>query len=667
MFRFYFNGTEVQDPINWDDFEENIVRDDTIKGLLPRYDIKLTFTADGYDYLYSLKKSSGYCNLVDLRVDYKCGDGYKTILNGYIFISDCRFNKSRCTVEVQVTDDNFGARIYNNKNIKTELNTGKSKNGEDITVATEYSCEFFKPSDGTTLPTNRNVVFVYDAFRYLIDFMTDGLVGFESDYLDYTTGSVSTIPLAKTLTVVLGSELRTPSQSKTANISFNDLFKEVDKKYPIGFTVIKGSDGRPTIKIEEEDYFYNNGTSINIINIPDLVESFDQEKLYSKVVFGGTTATYNNTIHSFGQIQFLGFKEEEYHLQGECNIDKSLDLTSEYIIDTNIIEELVYTNTSNTSYDEETFLIECRYYDVSTVQAIPYANLVTQQATPAYYNGGLANNKVAERYNLQGNIAQYLGGNDVGFRASTTYSQFLASHTNVGSAAPPALQTTTIKGAFNNDSTLPNYDAAGNYSTVNNRYTSSQAGQYQFKARPTIAATTPTNIGLDYNRSWRITVAFRRYNSSNTLLEDNLYYFPSETGFYQNAGLGQFLFDPSHVMYLDGGDYAEIWYTIESQPTNHTLNSNGVYYHSGEFYTDATVTGGGIYEESEPNDYFVSKFEFTNPLNNQDYELMKDDLSKAMVINHDGVNNVTAWIRKIDRKLSTGETKFELISNLNNS
>lgn len=666
MFRFYFNGTEVNDPINWDDFEENIVRDDTIKGLLPKYDIKLKFDAGAYDFLYSLKASTGYCNLVELRIDYKCGDQYETVLNGYIPISDCRFNRNRCVVECQVIDDNYGARIFNNKNIKTELNTGKSKNGEDITVATEYDIELFKPSDGTYYATKRKGVFVYDAFRYLIDFMTDGLVGFESDYLTYNTNSLGDVT-ARNIVVFLGEEIRVASQSKTANISFNDLFKEVDKKFPIGFTIITGSDGRPTVKIEEADYFFGVSNGVTISDIADLEESFDNELLYSKVIFGGTTADYNATLHSFGQAQFLGFAEEEYHLTGECNIDKALDLKGDYIIDTNIIEEMVQTNTSSDTYDEDTFFIECRYYDAATVQAIAYENLVTNAATPAFYNGMFANNKVAERYNLQGNIAQYLGGNDVGFRASTTFSQLVANHTNAASTTPVTIQSTTSKAIFNDDSTSPNYDAAGNYSTVNYRYTSSSNGQYLFKIRVQIDAQTPTNVGFDYNRSWRVTVAFRRYNSSNTLLEDNLYYFPSETGLYQNAGLGTFVNDPSHIMYLDTGDYAEIWLTLESQPTNHQLASNGQYYFAGEFYTEATVTGGGIYEETDPKDYYVSRFEFNRPLDYTTFKLLKTDLSQSMTINHDGTTNVTAWIRKLDRKFSTGECKFELISNLNNS
>lgn len=666
MFKFYFDNIEVADPLNWDDFEENIVRDDTIKGLLPRYDIKLSFNAGGYDYLYSIKKSTGFCNLVSLRVDFKCGDVYETILNGYIPISDCKFNRNKCIVECQIVDDNYGARIYNNKNIKTDLIAGKSKNGEDITPATEFAMDFFKPSDGTTLATARSGIFVYDAFRYLIDFMTDGSVGFESDYLTYTTNPTGE-STAGNLAVFLGEELRVPSQSKTAKISFNDLFKEVDKKFPLGFTTIKGTDGRPTIKIENADYFYNTGNSITINDITDLEESFDNELLYSKVIFGSTGADYNSLIHSFQPVQFLGFVEEEYHLTGECNIDKALDLKSEYFIDTNIIEELVATNTSNDSYDDETFLIECRYYDAATVIALPYANITSNVATPAYYNGALANNKVAERYSLQGNIAQYLGANDVGFRASTTYQWNFANHTNAASTTPVAVQSTTVKARFDDDSTPPNYDTAGQYDTTNYRYTSSQDGSYLLKAQYSIYKTTPSGNPVLMNRDYRVTYAFRRYNSGGTLLEDNLYYFPSQTGFYSGTGIGTITTNQSHSLFLANGDYAEMWLTIESRPQFYTLSSNGQFYFNGIFNTEATVTGGGIYEESEPRDYFVSKLEFNRPLSYKEYKTLKLDLSKSLIVNHDGQTNSTAWIRKINRKFASGESSIELISNLNNT
>jgi len=90
MFKFYLNNIQVKDALNWFDFTETIERDEDIKGLLPKYEVKLNFGEDGYKYLSDLKSQNGFCQLVELKVDYKCSVGYETILNGYIFISDCK-------------------------------------------------------------------------------------------------------------------------------------------------------------------------------------------------------------------------------------------------------------------------------------------------------------------------------------------------------------------------------------------------------------------------------------------------------------------------------------------------------------------------------------------------------------------------------------------------
>jgi len=660
MFKFYFDGNEVSDPLNWEEFEENIVRDDIIKGLLPRYDIKPIFNAGGYAYLSSLLKTSGFCNLVALRVDFKCGDVYETVLNGYIPISDCKFNRNKCTVECQVVDDNYGARIHNNKSILTDLIAGKSKNGVDITPATEYDVYFFIPATGVYIPTTRKGILVYDALRYLIDFMTDGNVGFESEYLDYTLNT--SLRNAKNMMLFLGEELRVPSQDKSVTISFTDLFKEIDKRYSIGFTIIKGSDGRPTVKIEEANYFYNATSSLTINDITDLQESFDNELLYSSVVFGGTTADYNAAIHSFGQVKFLGFKEEEYFLTGECNIDKKLELNTNYIVDSNIIEELIYTNTSNVDYDTNTFIVEVATPLASSISCVWGTDFITQ-SLPLYYNPNLTNNKVAERYNLQGSVAQYLGGNDVGFRASNTYAYYFANHTNGTSLTPVTQQISVVEVPFNNATTPPNYNTAGQYSTVTNRYTSTQDGQYMMGATYIVSSDTPSGDPLLLNRVWQIYIRFRRYNSVNTLLQEDVYQVINTTG----GGIETRTGSASNLMFLANGDYVKMWITVNSIPKNYLLASNGQFYVQGSFYTNATVTGGGIYEESEPRDYFVSKLEFNRPLSYNEYKTLKLDLSKSLIVNHDGQTNSTAWIRKINRKFASGESSIQLISNLNNT
>ena len=74
MFKFYLDNILVNDPINWSDFTETIERDSEIKGLLPKYEVKLNFNSIGYKYLFEKMLTIGFCGLVQLRVEYRCSD-----------------------------------------------------------------------------------------------------------------------------------------------------------------------------------------------------------------------------------------------------------------------------------------------------------------------------------------------------------------------------------------------------------------------------------------------------------------------------------------------------------------------------------------------------------------------------------------------------------------
>ena len=674
MFKFYLDNTLVADPLNWADFSETLERDEVLKGLLPKYEVKLQFDSGGYEYLYSQYLENGFCKLVEIRIEAKCGSTYEPVFNGYIFISDCKFVLDRCTVDCSVEDDNFGARIYNNKKLKTYLNTGKSKNGFDIPNPTIYPTTLFVPTSGSFSIT-RDVIFVYDAFKFLINFMSDGKIGFQSTYLDYTLG-VSGATLVRYLTIANGKSLR-GGLTQTANISFEELFVEVNKKYPIGFTITKDTTGKPIIVIENKDYFYNANPVFNINNIDNLSQSFDNELLYSKVIFGEDVPAYNASIHSFGQVQFLSFNREEYVIQGECNIDRALDLSANFRSDTDTLEEILSTNTSNTTWDDDTFFIEVIY--LSTCQAVAYPNPSTL-SLPYYYNGNLTNNKVAERYSLAGNIAAYLGDGDVGFRASSIGNQILAGieMRNCASLIPIAEQTTIpFFINFQDDSTTPNYDSGGHWNTTYQNYTSSINGNYGFKA--SIKCFASESAGLDpngctsfpisgtFNRKFRVNILFRKYNSASTLVQEIKTSYPSSTTYY-NVGASQTL-TAEGLFFLAATDYVSCLITIDSIPFLYTIDSgmkltiesdiNNTY-----FETVATSTGGGIYEPSDIKNYFVSKFEFVAPLNQDYYNTLKLDLSKSILINHDGISNKEVWIRKMVRKFSNGDTTFEMISNL---
>jgi len=656
MFKFYLDTTEVSDPLNWKDFSETIERDDVLKALLPKYENKLQFTGGGYDYLYSKYKSDGFCNLVQINVDYSCDGGvYENVMEGYIFITDCKFNLNKCVVDCDVTDNNYGARIYNNKNVKAKIDVGYSKNGEAITPATITTAMGFFDVNNSLL-FYRDVFHIKDVFRFLIDFMTDGLVGFESDFLEQ--GNVD--KTAGWLYISLGSSLRDIFLAPT--ISFEELFTELNKKYPIAFTIINVA-GKPTIKLENESYFYNAKTSLTLSNINDLQLSFNNELLYSRIILGDPAADFDPLLGDFPIIRFLSFTKEEYQLQGECNIDKALDLVGSWVADSNIIQRIIQSDTSNTQYDEEIIWIE----SILGV-AINLTNSPTTNTQPYYYNANLTNNNVAERYYLQGNIAFYLGNNNQAFSASMTALYNML----------PYVSLTTPDIIFDDDFTPPNFDTVGAYDPINGQYTSIADGVYSFEASFEFVITSVLSlaIGCEFITNWIFGayVVFNLYDSFGFLVqsyEDNPYllnpFLPSNPNeVASNGGTNTLKIKGNKSINVIAGYYVTV--TIRSTVSDACAIVLSWDIVSGAYFkTTAIQNGGGVYKQSNIPSYFAAKLEFNKPISHEDYKSLKVDLSKNVKANTDGANNKTGWLRKTTRIIETGETKWELISNITNT
>ena len=673
MFKFYFDNNLVDDPINWADFTETIERDDLIKGLLPKYELKLTFTGGGYEYLYNIRRTNGFCNLVDFRVEYACNenDSYQIILQGYIPISRCSFNLNRCVVDCDVLDDNYGARIYNNKSIKTSF-SNKSKNGETIPSAALTLLVPFDCGTGTYGSTAdaRNAVSIYEAFEFLIAWMTDGTVGFQSSFLA-DTENVGCL--------ITGHQLRVIGSNQYPILSFDQLFKEVDRKYNIGFTVIDVS-GQKKIVIENIDYFFNTTVSTNITAIPDLLESFSPEKLYSGVKLGGTIATYDSAIHNFTPRQFIGFDVEEYGFMGVCNIDNQLDLSADFLFDTNIIEELTVTNTTNESYNKDVFIVKGTYSG-----GYYYADKSALASGGFMYNKAFTNEYASQAFRIYGDTVLYTGLTSNNFRAErTNYDETNPTGANFPHAPTgyadvthndldPTFKTTTVFQVYNNDSTPPNVNSGGNYNNGNGRYTAPLDGSYFFEMDSLIRIFSEFEVlgtqGIP--RETRFTLTFNHYDSGGGVINTFSSTFPDTSGTtladMQSRYSGVYAFHNEAYIYMTATDYVRTSVTVDS-----VANSFGDWLwcnvtNGSTFMTLATPSGGGVFQEGDSDTYMVSKLQFEYPISNERYADLKADLTKAITATHDGQLINTAWIRRVERNLSTGQTNFELITNIDNT
>jgi len=717
MFQFYLNDILLEDePNGWKEFSEVLERDESLKGFIIKYPGELTFAGDGYDILKSALDEAGYCQLIPLRILEQCGETseFENAFIGNIILSDVKFNLSRCLATTSVVDNSYSAKIFNNKNIKANLSATKSKTGVTISAATTRLVDFFNPVDGVYTGNDRKVVDVFEAFKFLVAFMTDGEVAFASNYLSNQEDNAYFL-------LVTGTELRTFTNESMPIISFQELFDNIYKKFPIGFILENDGDENYTLRIEEESYFYDVQGSYKFNFIPNLQQSINTTLLYSGLKVGGReTIVYNPCRHSMVPSPILAFKESEFYFQTKCNIDSTLDLVSTYIIDTNIIEELVRSGISgeldcnddpygiNDTYDDDTFLVQ---YTKTTDRTTPYDLL--GDAPPYQYNGLLNNLSVIQRRNLLGNISQY-------FNQTGIDNSFYTEGNSIGEQIINGVIGTEIDfqadlgGVWINEISDPN----NNYDTSTSTYTAPTDGYYKFEA---FAFLINKFYNVDFDAAWKKTVNIEY--SIGYIFNGNTFYFKGRyANYWQTGNVNATIYgDIDHILaktynafypvddiapyldplniYMNTGD--EIQFFIKVKPlggrswnlgapgdpyppfpdgtsvpgfmsrVNLRINPSWPHAPTSENLQDrltTTVTpdGGGIVVEGSGSDYYSSLLNFSYPINKSDWKTLKTQFLNSFNANIDGVSNKVGWINKIERVIETGMSDVELISNLNN-
>lgn len=630
-FQFLLDGSFVDDPKNWEDLDSTIKRDQSISGLLITQEAQLEFYGSGYSYIKGVFDSQGFCDFIVIEIRQSCDQlNYQQIFKGVIYLSDCVFDLDRCSVKVKTVDDGFYARINNNKSIKAKLDVGTSKNNETITAAQDRTVEFFDPSTGNYLTglydPKPHCYTIYEVFKFLVSFMSDGTVDFVSDIFNIGgdwEGQCLTI----------GNEVRLADQSVIPMLSFSDVFTEVNKKNRIGFSVEK-MNGRPTLRIEDADYFYGQTSALTLTDVKDATMQMDTTQLYSQVHLG--SSTFDEASPTVGQfpeaIDFLGFKDETFHLIGTCNIDKTLELSSSWIISSNIIED-VFIN-GNDAYDEDIILIDV---DLNTNRAVRSNWLTPTSTPPYYYNETFNNQNTTERWlnGIPNQIAQFLGNNDDTFKATSTSDQTIT---------PP---TVYVPFLFQDDSTPPNHDVSGNYDNALSRYTTPVGGGYVFNYTGRLTVTHPTtNVFL-------AEIYIRRFDSLLSLIEERLISTISATTSepVKNANI-----NASASFNANTGDI----FTVE-------IRTVGIYtsikqYSGAVFECTSTATGGGLVGNFDPDNYKIKKYSFKYPLTFDQINTIKTDTKKLITFTSNNVQR-TGWIDTIKYYHHNKVSEIVLITN----
>jgi hypothetical protein len=401
--KFIIDGADRGQPTNLEDFGVTVKLDTAINTRIVSFDNDLVFVGGVYEYLFNNLVDTGGCSLVDVEVQYQCAGVYKRLTNGYIIVSECRFELDKCRVTTKLYDDSFSTKINNNKSIPFYSNSDITKNLQPIVAPTIHDVAFFNAATGVYDTVNRvGCIKVYDALKFLVACMSDNLVDFESDYFRTQVNSGG---YGKTLMVTNGLAIRTPNQAPT-QLVFDTLYQALNKKIRLGMVIQRQANGKPLLRIEDYTYFEQLGADVNLYDQPNIRLEFDKEQQYQAVNFGSEPFLYPSQCDggsggcTFPQIAFRGFKDETFGFLGECNTSNIFDLKSnDVVFDTNVIDDIYRFN--NKEYDLSMVLVDSNW-----IGSIFFTPIFADDQDPLGLGGHVYN----AEYRNENVSAKWLGG-----------------------------------------------------------------------------------------------------------------------------------------------------------------------------------------------------------------------------------------------------------------
>jgi hypothetical protein len=416
--KFLIDGVDRGQPNNANEFGFTISEEPDIKTRVISFNNDLVFSGGAYKYFFDILVSNGICNLSNVEVQYQCGGVWKRLVDGFFIISEIIFDYDKCSCKTKMYDTSFSTKINNNKDIIFSLNSLVTKNLIPKTATPKVDVMFFNPLDCVRNEDDLiGSIRVYDAFQSLVEMMSDGTVDFDSNYFRYVFQFLKTF---ENFVLTTGKAIADKSTTVDVNISFKQLFTALDTKLCLGIGFERQANGRPLMRIEPSEYFYQQNADVNLYDQPNITVNADRNQLYATIGIGSSeTLQFNecdegNTPCTFVQTPVLGFEDNTFGFLGTCNTGTKLDIVSnQVIVDTNIIEDAYRFNSNQ--YETNPFLISIKYTFFPPFGGNPaYVQYEALKDDPynaggCYYNIKL--NNLASSFNwrneLHNSISQY--------------------------------------------------------------------------------------------------------------------------------------------------------------------------------------------------------------------------------------------------------------------
>ena len=640
MIQFLLDDVQYDAPKGWEEIETSIKRDFQYNAVLANQDTQIDFSGEAYNYLYTKLRTEGFCTRVKFEIRISSDDlTFKILLRGNLFVSDIEFNERTCIATCKIEDNSYYAMINNNKSLATTLDSGLSKNGVAISTPPIYAVDFL---DILTLGVARNVncYRVYDVFKYLIEFMSDGRLQFTSDYLETT--SFSSLDEGATsgygwkgLCITTGINIRNGNATNDftqSQFSFDDLWKEVSRRIPLVLIVENPYSEYPTIRIENRDYQYTNATIFTASDVYEVISKVDTKSIYAKVNVGSSVVDNQGLFPE--QIHFFGFGPEEYIVQGECNIDTALELGTDWATSSNVIAQCL---NGAQDYDSNLFLVETEYFTSTSGQTWNFNNIgLTTPPVPYYFNTNLANNYILSRYRggIPGDLVKYTGPKGDG--------EFQA--TELSSYAIGALTTMNFTNVI--------FNTGGHYDG-NNKFTAPLSGVYTFNISLTATSagyTTPAQL-------CSIGIYAYIYDAGGTLQSNNQF---GNLITMSDANPTQ-LYNQTVSLILNDG-----WYVIFRAQKSASIPAITATFQVGSSLecVDNSI-GGGLFLQVDAADFPIYLYEMIYPMCQSEFDTIMANTVGTVQFNMNGHAYRRGWINELTYNHQQGVATIKLISRNN--
>lgn len=663
LYRFYLDGNLlVDEPTGWKELVSSLTYFEEIRGVLQTQDVTLGFIGDGYSYLKNIFDADNVCVLSEIKIEYRCSSqGYEEVFRGTVFVTSLSFLNNVCKTKIE--DNSFFAKINNNKSVKAYLSVDRSKNGATIVPAAESNMNFFNPCNCNYEETRVGFT-IFEAFKYIISFISDGEVGFVSDEFDVDGDWEGH-------RITTGWRLRDPNETDVGivpYISFKEIFQEVNKKYNIGMSV-ETIAGVPTIRIEPFTYFRTATADVTLTNPVNVEISTDVSQLYAKVIIGSSKTFATDSCSNGGyanfpeNVNYVGFKEEEFPLLTECNIDTELNLVSSWVISSNVIQEIIFAG--NSEYDKDIVFIESALGGL-TIQTDVFLD------GNCYFNYFYSNFKTLERWSpsLPNTVQVILGSQNNTFLAYVDTQRNLTLNPTF-----PVYTTSTVDG-FNNtlepfqDDYFFGNDPSESYGTTVNPivpvvqgnpvttpesiYIVPTNGNYTFTSLLAISGILATHIPVS-NQNFIVAVIgaeiiINHYDSAGNLIQ----FYSNIVGqnvIADNTPASMSVQVSTGVINCTAGDYLSVSYEVTGVFTPFAsqiaFNIDGVLAPTASFFQCNFFQGyGGELIRAVNTDFANILFKFEYPITFRQYRTIASDTKKPISFNHCN-KTYKAWIREI--------------------